>query len=189
MLALFDHTKYISWNFNLEEEIILTLQVQENELQIDNNGLDQKFHLKRLRKPILLEIPRKVYREKSRALAYREILNKIKSLTFVIYNGEAFEKFERQLLDIVESFDKSAPTDSGLILEPGKTVARNRYKYQIPSRVSKKSELTFRAGIAAEKQQLSRTIDVQPKTEETLKISEEVTPLHKVLFFDEHGRF
>ena len=121
MLALFDHIKYISWNFNLEEEIILTLQVQENELQIANNGLDQKFHLKRLRKLILLEIPRKVYREKSRALAYREILNKIKSLTFVIYNGEAFEKFEEQLLDIVESFDKSAPTDSGLILEPGKT--------------------------------------------------------------------
>ena len=165
------------------------MQVQENELQIANNGLDQKFHLKRLRKLILLEIPRKVYREKSRALAYREILNKIKSLTFVIYNGQAFEKFEEQLLDIVESFDKSAPTDSGLILEPGKTVTRNRYKYQIPSRVSKKSELTFRVGIAAEKQQLSRTTDVQPKTEETLKISEEVTPLHKVLFFDEHGSF
>ena len=43
--------------------------------------------------------------------------------------------------------------------------------------------------MAAEKQPLSRMIDVQPKTEEILKISEEVAPLVEALFFDEHGRF
>ena len=43
--------------------------------------------------------------------------------------------------------------------------------------------------MAAEKQRLSRTINVQPKTKETLKISEEVAPLDEALFFDEHGRF
>ena len=43
--------------------------------------------------------------------------------------------------------------------------------------------------MAAEKQRLSRTINVQPKTEETLKISEEVAPLDEALFFDKHGRF
>ena len=43
--------------------------------------------------------------------------------------------------------------------------------------------------MAAEKQRLSRTINVQPKTEETLKISEEVARLAEALFFDEHGRF
>ena len=31
-------------------------------------------------------------------------------------------------------------------------------------------------------------IDAQPKTEETLKISEEVTPLDEALFFEQHGR-
>ena len=43
--------------------------------------------------------------------------------------------------------------------------------------------------MAAEKQRLLRTINVQPKTEETLKISEEVAPLDEALFFDEHERF
>ena len=43
--------------------------------------------------------------------------------------------------------------------------------------------------MAADKQQLSRMINVQAKTEETLKISEEVAPLDEALFFDEHGRF
>ena len=59
----------------------------------------------------------------------------------------------------------------------------------MPLRKSKKSDLIGRVGMAAEKQQLSRTINVQPKTEETLKISEEVAPLDEALFFDEHGRF
>ena len=43
--------------------------------------------------------------------------------------------------------------------------------------------------MAAEKQRLSRMINVQPKTEETLKISEDVAPLDEALFFDEHGSF
>ena len=42
--------------------------------------------------------------------------------------------------------------------------------------------------MAAEKQRLSKTIDVQPKTEDTLKISEDVAPLDEALFFDEHER-
>ena len=87
---------------------------------------------------------------------------------------------EEQLLDIVESFGKSAPTDSGLILEPVKMVIKNKYKDKIPFRKSKKSNLIGRVGMAAEKQRLLRMINVQPKTEETLKILEEV--------FDEHGR-
>ena len=36
--------------------------------------------------------------------------------------------------------------------------------------------------MAAKKQRLSRAIDVQPKTEETLKISKEVAPLDEALF-------
>ena len=117
-----------------------------------------------------------------RASACREILNKIKSLTFVTYDGETLEKLEEQLLDIVESFGISAPTDSGLILEPVKTVTKSKYKDQIPLRKSKKSHLSGRVGMATEKQRLSRTIDIQSKTEETLKISEEVASLHEALF-------
>ena len=43
--------------------------------------------------------------------------------------------------------------------------------------------------MATEKQRLSRTINVQQKTEETLKILEEVAPLDEALLFDEHRRF
>ena len=95
---------------------------------------------------------------------------------------------EDQLLDIVEIFGKSATTDSGLILELKKMVTKNKYKDKIPFRKSKKSNLTGRVGMAEEKQRLLRTINVHPKTEETLKISEEVVPLDEALFFDEHGR-
>ena len=67
-------------------------------------------------------------------------------------------------------------------------VTKNKYKDKIPFRKSKKSNLTGRVGMAEEKQRLLRTINVHPKTEETLKISEEVVPLDEALFFDEHGR-
>ena len=116
------------------------------------------------------------------------VLNKIKSLTSVVYDGEALEKLEEQLLDIVESFGKSATTDSGLILEPIKIVTKNKYKAKIPFRKSKKSNLTGRVGMEVEKQRLLRTINVHPKTEETLKILEEVAPSDEALFFVKHGR-
>ena len=95
---------------------------------------------------------------------------------------------EEQLLDVVESFGKSATTDSGLILEPIKIVTKNKYKDKIPFRKSKKSNLTGRVGMEVEKQRLLRTINVHPKTEETLKILEEVAPSDEALFFVEHGR-
>ena len=107
MLALFENLKDISWDrlpssyrnspfFNLDAEIIPTLQVQENELQIANNGLGPEISTEGAEKPILLEIPKKVY-PKKRASACREILNKIKSLTFVVYDGEVLEKVERAI--------------------------------------------------------------------------------------------
>ena len=82
-------------------------------MQIANNGLGPEISTEGAEKPILLEIPKKVY-PKKRASACREILNKIKSLTFVVYDGEVLEKLKEQLLDVVERFGKSAPTDSGL---------------------------------------------------------------------------
>ena len=85
----------------------------------------------------MLEILKKVYPKKSRASACPEILSKIKSLTFVVCDGEALEKLEEQLVDIAESFGKSAPTDSGLILEPVKTVTKSKYKNQIPTKKKK----------------------------------------------------
>ena len=101
-------------------------------MQIANGGLEPEVSPEGAEKPISLEIPKKVYPKKSRASAYCKILNKIKSLTFAFYDDEGLEKLEEQLLDIVESFGKSAPTDSGLILEPVKTVTKNKYKDQIP---------------------------------------------------------
>ena len=200
ILALFEHIKDVSWDrlpssyrnlplFNLDAEIIPMLQVQENELRIANNVRKPEVSTEGAEKSVLLQISEKVYPKKRRASACREILNKIKSPTFFAYDGEASEKLEEQLLDIKESFGKSAPTDSGLILGPVKTVTRNIYKDKRPLRKQKQSNLTGRVGMAAEKQRLLRTINVQPKTEETLKISEEVAPLAEVLLFDEHGRF
>ena len=108
---------------------------------------------------------------------------------FVIYDGEALEKLEEQLLDIVESFGKSSSTNNELILKPVKSVTKNKYKEQIPLRKPTKSNHTGWVGMSAEKQLLSRMIDVQWKTEETLKILEEVALLDKALFFDKHLRF
>ena len=65
MLALFENLKDISWDrlpssyrnspfFNLDAEIISTLQVQENELQIANNGLEPEVSTEGAEEPILL---------------------------------------------------------------------------------------------------------------------------------------
>ena len=96
---------------------------------------------------------------------------------------------KEQSLDIVERFGNSASTGSGLILKPVKTVTKNKYTGQIPLQNSKKIHLTGRVGMVAKKQQLMddrRTIDVQLKTEETLKISEQGAPLDEDLIFGEH---
>ena len=69
-----------------------------------------------------------VYPKKSTASSCREILKKIEFLTFVVYDGEALKRSEEQLLDIVEGFGKITPTNIGLILEPKKTVTKNKHQ-------------------------------------------------------------
>ena len=60
MLTLLEHIEDSSWDrlpssyrnspfFNLDEEIIPTLQVQENQIQIVNEDWNQKFQLKKLK--------------------------------------------------------------------------------------------------------------------------------------------
>ena len=65
VLALFEYIEDISWDrlpssyrnlsfFSLDAEIISTLQVQENELQIANNGLEPEVSTEGAEEPILL---------------------------------------------------------------------------------------------------------------------------------------
>ena len=53
------------------------------------------------------EIPKKVYPKKSKASSCREILNKLRSLTFVVYDNGALDSLEEQLSEILQDLVKA----------------------------------------------------------------------------------
>ena len=104
----------------------------------------------------ILEIPVKRYPTKTRASSCRELLQEIKSLTFVAYDEEALESLEESLFEIRERLYASCPQDEGLIIEDSKATRRKQTTndksfVDLPLPRKKSSQLiTSRVGVRAE---------------------------------------
>ena len=80
--------KYISSPFfQLDKDIIFYLHEPEKQRDAENNEKSEEEGLEG--NVLLKEIPRKCYTKRSRTAACRELLNQIKSLTFVLYDSDA----------------------------------------------------------------------------------------------------
>ena len=82
----------------------------------------------------LLPILAKTFSKKSRASNCRELLRKIRSQTFLIYETEALELLENKLQDVLDFLEKHVPNDYGFVPERTqnkKVVSKNFTGYEI----------------------------------------------------------
>ena len=100
-------------------------------------------------------LQKKQYSKKSKASMCRELLKQIRSLTFLIQDNNVFDKLEEDLRDILEDLKLNAPTENGLVKETLSSVRsspkKGIFRYCLPKPRQRKSSLTGRVGIGAEK--------------------------------------
>ena len=128
------------------------------------------------------EIPVK---EKNSQIAFscREMLNQIKSMTYIVDHSTALEELRESLIEIRDSFANYAPTDHGLVIENPKTKQKFEKALKrtscesIPMPRLKKSKLTGRVGVANEAKRLTTSISIPKQASDTPKIQTSVHQL------------
>ena len=98
---------------------------------------------------ILVDLPKNYTPKRTTAAVCRERLNKIKSLTYMIYDPDTLLTLKQQLTDINESCRKVAPSDVGLFIRR-RTKQKDDNKKSVYANLripkQKKSKLTGRVG-------------------------------------------
>ena len=117
--------------------------VEEEHTQTNSEETSGPFHLP--------EIPLKKFPKKNKASACRELLQEIKSLTFITSDLESLESLEEGLLDLRDMLLASCPIDSGLVIEEPKAQKRFRERELSKLPVPKKKAVNHnRVGVKAE---------------------------------------
>ena len=110
---------------------------------------------------MIKEIPRKQYSKRTKASNCREILNQIKSLTYLINDVDTQDALEDQFKVSLELLKNEAPKEEGVIVQPGKVkrkVRESNIKDEIPKAKRIKSNLTGRVGVKDEQMKLSSNL-------------------------------
>ena len=103
---------------------------------------------------MLKEIPKKCYLKRSKAC--RELLNKIKSLAFVVYDNDALDQLYESLSADLKDFSRHAPVEDNLVVEKPLVVRNQTKKFPpLPKPKEKKSALSGRVGVSTEKRKLA----------------------------------
>ena len=188
MFAIFDKIDGLDWNsfsVNYRNSLYFCLHINNQILDKSNEefpvcenkgpepvckNVDQSAYFKTL--------PKKQYVKRSKASMCRELLKQINSLTFLVLEEETLDKLEEDLRDVVEDLKLQAPHDAGLIKESFSYVRSSPkqgiYRDPLPKRKIKKSALSGRVGIGAEKRRTAIKLNIkdtpkkQPRTEEEL---------------------
>ena len=66
---------------------------------------------------VLVDLAKKYTPKRTTAAVFREILNEIKSLTYMIYYPDTLPALNQQLTDINKSYRKVASSDEGLFIQ------------------------------------------------------------------------
>ncbi|XP_065658459.1 uncharacterized protein LOC136082971 [Hydra vulgaris] len=115
----------------------------------------------------LSNIPIKSYPKQGKASICRELLNQIKSLTYLIESQEVFDQLEERLQTALKDCEESTCKDHGLVVEHEKKRYRaicqtNKiYFDMLPSTKKKKSNLSGRVGIANDARKAASKISIR----------------------------
>ena len=163
----------------LDEEIIFKGEVDPSDENFDLTEYEEiAFNDQHV---ALKEMQKKIYPKRSKASAVRELLNQIKSLTFIVYDDEALETLRECLTNQLKSFSAHAPKEDNIVIERPRVI-RNEIKKKyppLPKPKNKKSVLTGRVGISTEKRKASASIKINSTKEKNNEknIIEEFPPL------------
>ena len=135
---------------------------------------------------VIKEIPRKQYSKRTKASNCREILNQIKSLTYLVNDVDTLDALEDQLKVSLELLENEAPKQDGVIVQPVKVkrkVKESNIKDEIPKAKRVKSNLTGRVGVKAEQMKLSSNLTLPNLIKEPVnQILEEVAPADNAMY-------
>ena len=101
--------------FQLDKEVIFSQHESERECDAENNEKNEGEVLEG--NVLLKEISKKCYPKRSKAAACRELLNQIKSLTFVVYDNDALDQLYESLSADLKDFSRHAPVEDNLVVE------------------------------------------------------------------------
>ena len=154
MVSIFEYFPEFGWEslpvtyktspyFNLDYSVINTKNLVWND---DEKGLYTVIE----DEVVIKEIPRKQYSKRTKASNCWEILNHIKSLTYLINNVDTLDALEDQLKVSLELLENEAPKEEGVIVQPVKVkkkVKESDIKDEILNAKRIKSNLISRVGI------------------------------------------
>ena len=162
MVSIFEYFPEFGWEslpvtyktspyFNLEYFVINRKNLIRNDNEKDDGlytVIEDEVAIK--------EIPRKQYSKRTKTSNCREILNQIKSLTYLVNDVDTLDAMEDQLYISVELLKNEAPKKEGF--QPVKVkrkVKESNIKNEIPKAKRIKSNRTGRVSVKAEQVKLS----------------------------------
>ena len=180
MFGIMDHIECASWlsfSEKYRESPFLRLDntvVNKDGIAnqpIDNSILKNDVEKSHVKKAKYNELKKRIFIKKPKASTCRELLNQIRNLSFVVYNNYALDNLHDELVKLIEPLKYYPPKDESLILEKP-NVVRNVSKFSkfstLPKPKLKKSNLTGRVGISAERNRKVRSITViDPQNKES----------------------
>ena len=135
---------------------------------------------------VIKEIGRKQNSKRTKASNCREILNQIKSLTYLVNDVDTLDALEDQLKVSLELLENEAPKEDGVIVQPVKIkrkVKESNIKDEIPKAKRVKSNLTGRVGVKAEQMKLPSNLTLPNLIKEPVnQILEEVAPVDSAMY-------
>ena len=184
MLAVIENIEQVCWEsfsekyrnspfLKLDSNI---LKENENEIPAENmhNGHSDTTNTQ------FEELKKKVYMKRSKAFSWRELLNQIKNISYIVYDNEALDHLHNELSKLLETLRHHAPKDKELVLEKPHTVrniAQMKTCSSLPKPKQRKSSLTGRVGIAAEQKRKATTVSVMvPKMKKVAESTVEEFP-------------
>ena len=127
MVSVFEYFPEFGWEslpvtyntlpyFNLDYCVINTKNLVWNDDDEKDDGLYTVIE----DEVVIKEIPRKQYSKRTKASNCREILNQIKSLTYLVNDVDTLDALEDQLKVSLELLKNEAPKEDGVIVQPVK---------------------------------------------------------------------
>ena len=135
---------------------------------------------------MIKEIRRKQNSKRTKASNCREILNQIKSLTYLVNDVDTLDALKDQLKVSLELLENEAPKEQGVIVQPVKVkrkVKESKIKDEIAKVKRIKSNLTGRVGVKAEQMELPSNLTLPNLIKQPVnQILEEVAPADNAMY-------
>ena len=136
---------------------------------------------------MIKEIPRKQYSKRTKTSSCREILNQIKSLTYLANDVDTLDALEDQLKVFLELLENEAPKEEVIMVQTVKVkikVNESNIKDEIPkAKRIRCINLTGKVGVKAEQMKLSSNLTIPNLIKEPVnQILEDVAPTDNAVY-------